>query len=921
MTGMSSAHAQPPSPLRAVRRPGASKNALNDIRRTFLAYFQAQDHIHLPSSSLVPEQDPSLLFTNSGMVQFKSIFTGLEQPAHPRAVTAQKCLRAGGKHNDLDNVGHTARHHTFFEMLGNFSFGDYFKTHAIELAWRLTTEEFALPRERLWISIHVDDDEAHALWKKIAGLPDSRILRIAGADNFWSMGDTGPCGPCSEIFFDHGESIPGGPPGSADAEGDRFTEIWNLVFMQFEQKADGTRIALPSPSIDTGMGLERMGAVLQGVHDNYDTDLFRSLIRASERESGVAARGGHVVAHRVIADHLRACGFLIADGILPDNEGRGYVLRRIMRRAMRHAFLLGVEEPLLWRLTPDLLAGMGEAYPELHRAGALIAETLKSEERRFRETLARGLTLLQEQSASLREGEKLPGEVAFRLYDTYGFPLDLTEDVLREQGRAVDVDGFEAAMARQQQASRARWSGSGDEGAERLWFSLRETIGGSEFLGYEQEEAETPITALVAGNRSVQEVASGRDVCLIAKQTPFYAEGGGQIGDRGVLVRDGEEIPITDTQMRAELIVHRLGTIDLQTPLRLGEKVTLRIDAARRRLVRANHSATHLLHEALRRVLGAHVAQKGSLVAAEHLRFDFSHGKPLTAEEISRIEDMVNERILENSAVETRIMSQEEALASGALALFGERYGERVRVLFMGRDEASQQRSDAYSVEFCGGTHVARLGDIGLFKIVSQSSVAAGVRRIEALTGAAARRHLLRFEEMTAEGAKLLKTAPDSLVERIGKLLDDKRRLEKSLENALKTPRGAAADSKHAQAQWETLPGGETFAAQTLQDTGGKDLLPLMDAIKKDIGSGVVALVGIMDDKARMVVGVTGDLTARIDARELARAGAAVLGGTGGGRKDMAQCGGGNVAAADAAIQAVRGRMLELTAQTEGKEA
>lgn len=901
----------------ATSPPGILNSAgLNDIRRTFVDYFKSEDHRHVPSSSLVPEQDPTLLFTNSGMVQFKGVFTGVEESVYPRAVTAQKCLRAGGKHNDLDNVGHTARHHTFFEMLGNFSFGDYFKERAIELAWRLVTEELSLPRERLWISVYIDDDEAYGLWRKIAGLPESRVLRIAGADNFWSMGDTGPCGPCSEIFYDHGESIPGGLPGNADAEGDRFTEIWNLVFMQFEQKADGERIALPHPSIDTGMGLERMGAVLQGVHDNYDTDLFACLIQASARESGVAAQGGHAVSHRVIADHLRASGFLIADGVLPDNEGRGYILRRIMRRAMRHAFLLGVDEPLMWRLTPDLVGAMGKAYPELSRAAALISETLKSEELRFRETLARGLKLLQDQIASLSGGEKLPGDVAFRLYDTFGFPVDLTADVCREQGLDVDEAGFEEAMARQQRASREHWSGTGDETVERLWFSLREQIGAGSFIGYEKETAQAVVQALVLEGQPVEEVgsAAGENVFLVADQTPFYAEGGGQVGDRGVLIRgDAETLPVTDTRRQAEsLIVHQLDARTLKTPLRVGEHVVLKIDSGRRRQVRANHSATHLLHEALRRVLGPHVVQKGSLVAPEYLRFDFSHGRPLTSEESMRVEDMVNARILENADVETRIMSQEDALAGGALALFGERYGDTVRVLFMGRDEEAAERSGAYSVEFCGGTHVARLGDIGIFRIASQSSVAAGIRRIEALSGEAARQHLLRFEEIAEAGARLLKTAPDALVDRIGRLLEERMRLQKALETAR---RGVAQNATGNSDIVDKFEGGVRLLARKLQGVDARDLRILMDDAKRTLESGVVALVGVLDGKARMVIGVTQDLTARIDASDLACLGASELGGKGGGgRPDMAQCGGGNVDGIDAALAAVRKRVSELAA-------
>lgn len=894
-------------------------SGLNDIRSAFVDYFQARDHLHIPSSSLVPEQDPTLLFTNSGMVQFKGVFTGVEDCAYPRAVTAQKCLRAGGKHNDLDNVGHTARHHTFFEMLGNFSFGDYFKERAIELAWQLVTEVFSLSRERLWVSVYVDDEEAHELWKKVAGLADSRILRISGADNFWSMGETGPCGPCSEIFFDHGEDIPGGLPGSTDAEGDRFTEIWNLVFMQYEQKADGERVALPRPSIDTGMGLERMGAVLQGIHDNYDTDLFGRLIRASERESGVTAQGGQAVSHRVIADHLRASAFLIADGVLPDNEGRGYVLRRIMRRAMRHAFLLGAEEPLMWRLAPDLVNVMGGAYPELSRAEALISETLKSEETRFRETLTRGLALLQEQVATLGRGEKFSGEAAFKLYDTYGFPVDLTADVLREQGLEVDEAGFEAAMSRQQQASRAHWVGSGDEKETRLWFTLREHVGSSNFLGYDEEAAQGEIRALVVDDQSVDEVVSATEgnVYMIADQTPFYAEGGGQVGDQGGLIRsDAETLPILDTRRQAAgLIVHRLDARALVTPMRVGESVTLKIDSERRRRVRANHSATHLLHEALRRVLGLHVIQKGSLVAPEYLRFDFSHGRPLTQEESTRIEDMVNARVLENSDVETRVMHQEDALASGALALFGERYEDKVRVLFMGRDEGATERNGAYSVEFCGGTHVARLGDIGVFKITSQSSVAAGIRRIEAVTGEAARRHLIRFAEIAEAGARLLKTAPEALLERIGKLVEERRALEKALDTAKS---GEGRNILGNSGMVEQLEGGVRLLAQQLENADAKRMRVLLDDAKKRLGSGVVAFVSVLDGKARMVIGVTPDLVARINASELARLGAQELGGKGGGgRPDMAQCGGNNPDGVDAALATVRTRVLELAAETQ----
>lgn len=877
----------------------ASSSDLNDIRRAFVEYFRARGHEHIASSSLVPEQDPSLLFTNSGMVQFKGVFTGVEERPCPRAITAQKCLRAGGKHNDLDNVGHTARHHTFFEMLGNFSFGDYFKEHAVELAWRLVAHEFGLPESRLWISVYVDDDEAHDLWRKITGLPHSRILRISGSDNFWSMGDTGPCGPCSEIFFDHGESVAGGPPGSADAEGDRFTEIWNLVFMQYEQRADGERVSLPRPSIDTGMGLERMGAVLQGVHDNYDTDLFRFLIDASVKESGVSADGEHMVAHRVIADHLRASGFLIADGVLPDNEGRGYVLRRIMRRAMRHAFLLGVEEPLLCRLSAPLITSMGEAYPELLRARALIEETLRSEELRFRETLARGLSLLRGEVGVLSKGQKLPGEVAFRLYDTYGFPVDLTADVLREQNLEVDVEGFEEAMVRRQKASRSGWTGSGDENVERLWYALREDVGASEFVGYEEEDAEADVCALVSKGEALKDTSGGGDIFVLTDKTPFYAEGGGQVGDTGELARgNGELLKVKDTRRQAEsLIIHCVDAVTLREPLRVGERVKLRIDSERRRRTRANHSATHLLHEALRRVLGEHVVQRGSLVSPDYLRFDFSHGKPLSMEELSRIEGMVNAHILENDAIETRVMRQEDALSSGALALFGERYADEVRVLFMGRDKDAFERSGAYSVEFCGGTHVARLGDIGLFKITSQSSVASGVRRVEALSGESARRHLLGFESLVIEVADLLKTTPDALLDRINKLIEENRNLKKGL----KQDKQAVGWLK------ESLPGKVAFWQTKLEDVDAKEMRSLVDLAKHEIGSGVIVLASVSAGKVRMIVGVTRDLAPRIDARVSAKAAADRLGGKGGGgREDMAQCGGDDVSNVNAALEAVK---------------
>src|SRR6187401_1054210 len=715
-------------------------SGVNDIRKSFLDFFARNDHQIVASSALVPRNDPTLMFTNAGMVPFKNVFTGLEKRPYSRAVTAQKCVRAGGKHNDLDNVGYTTRHHTFFEMLGNFSFGDYFKERAIELAWTLITKDFALPKERLLITVYVDDDDAFKLWKKIAGLPDSKILRIAGADNFWAMGDTGPCGPCSEIFYDHGDKIPGGPPGSADSEGDRFIEIWNLVFMQYEQHEGGKRVNLPRPSIDTGMGLERIAAVLQGTHDNYAIDLFQTLIRAIAELTGVDPDGPQKVSHRVIADHLRASSFLIADGVLPSNEGRGYVLRRIMRRAMRHAELLGAKEPLMWKLVPALVREMGQAYPELVRAEALITETLKLEESRFRKTLERGLSILDDETRALKRGDRLKGETAFTLYDTYGFPLDLTQDALKPRGIGVDTDGFNAAMEQQKAKARASWAGSGEAATEAIWFPLREKLGATEFLGYDTEVAEGVVTALVRDGKEVAELKAGESGQVVLNQTPFYGESGGQIGDTGTLSGEGVRARVTDTQKNAgDMFIHEV-TIE-QGTLKVGAALALDVDHARRSDIRRNHSATHLLHEALRKVLGDHVAQKGSLVAPERLRFDFSHPKPMSPEEIAKVEDIANDFVLQNSPVTTRLMALEDARASGARALFGEKYGDEVRVVAMG-ETAGGNLGNAlgWSVELCGGTHVRRTGDIGLISGLSDSGVAAGVRRLEALTGTAARK-------------------------------------------------------------------------------------------------------------------------------------------------------------------------------------
>ncbi|RMD49717.1 MAG: alanine--tRNA ligase [Alphaproteobacteria bacterium] len=887
--------------------------SLNDIRSTFLDYFRRLDHEIVPSSPLVPRNDPTLMFTNAGMVQFKNVFTGLETRPYKRAATAQKCVRAGGKHNDLDNVGYTARHHTFFEMLGNFSFGDYFKEAAIPYAWDLVTKEFGLPKDRLLVTIYHTDDEAAEIWKKHAGLPDERIIRIATADNFWSMGPTGPCGPCSEIFYDHGPEIPGGPPGSEDEDGDRFIEIWNLVFMQFEQFEDGTRKPLPRPSIDTGMGLERIGAVLQGVHDNYDTDLFRRLIEASAHLTGTEPQGPGRIHHRVIADHIRAVSFLIADGVLPSNEGRGYVLRRIMRRAMRHAYLLGAQEPLMHRLVPVLVAEMGQAYPELVRAQALIEETLKLEETRFRGTLERGLRLLEDALARLPEGAPLPGEIAFRLYDTYGFPLDLTQDALREKGRTVDVAGFEAAMAEQRARARAAWAGSGERAEERLWFDIAERVGATDFIGYDEDEekAEGQIQAIVAEDGAEAEVAeAGSKVAIVLNQTPFYAEAGGQVGDTGWLVAPSGKARITDTKKHAGLHVHHAEVVE--GAIAVGEAAELEVDHDRRRLIRANHSATHLLNEALRQNLGQHVAQRGSLNDDQRLRFDFSHPKALTREELDAVEAEVNAYIRQNSKVQVHVMGLEEARALGAQALFGEKYGEEVRVISMGVQPGSGRGLDGntYSIELCGGTHVRRTGDIGQFVIVGESAVAAGIRRIEALTGEAARRHMAAKAELLAEAAAALKAAPAELPERIRRVLEERRRLQEEVarlkrELALAGPAGAGGGPEPREI------GGVRFLAQVLREVPGKELRALVDEHKKRLGSGVVLLISDTGGKAAVAAGVTDDLTGRISAVDLVRAAVETLGGRGGGgRPDLAQGGGADPGRAEAAIEAAA-RLLE----------
>jgi len=880
---------------------GGIKSGVNDIRSTFLDYFARHGHQPVASSPLVPINDPTLMFTNAGMVQFKNVFTGLEKRPYSRAVTAQKCVRAGGKHNDLDNVGYTARHHTFFEMLGNFSFGDYFKDVAIELAWNLVTKDFGLPKDRLMVTVYVDDDQAFDLWKKIAGLPDSKIARIAGSDNFWQMGDTGPCGPCSEIFYDHGEHIPGGPPGSAEAEGDRFIEIWNLVFMQYEQFADGRRVALPRPSIDTGMGLERIAAVLQGTHDNYAIDLFRAIIVEIAALTGVDPAGPQQASHRVIADHLRASAFLIADGVLPSNEGRGYVLRRIMRRAMRHAELLGAREPLMWRLVPVLVREMGQAYPELIRAQALITETLKLEETRFRKTLERGLAILDDASKSLKQGDMFDGDTAFTLYDTYGFPLDLTQDALRNRGISVDIAAFTDAMERQKAKARESWKGSGDAATEAVWFGLRERLGATEFLGYETETAEGVVAALVRDGAEVEALKQGETGAVVLNQTPFYGESGGQVGDTGVMVADGVRFRVTDTQKKGgDLFVH-IGTVEEGT-LRPDLALTLEVDHARRSAIRQNHSATHLLHEALRQVLGDHVAQKGSLVAPDRLRFDFSHPKPLTAEEIERVEDIANDIVLQNTPVTTRIMALEDARASGARALFGEKYGDEVRVVAMGEGSGNTL---GWSVELCGGTHVRRTGDIGLITGLTDSGVAAGVRRIEAVTGRAARKAAQAAAQLAKAVSSELKVSVEDVPARLHALLEERRKLERDLSEAKK--KLAMGGGKGGGDDGLRDVKGVKLMARAVSGIDLKDLRSLADEGKKRLGSGVVAIVGTTaDGKAGIVVGVTGDLTGRFNAVDLVKKGAEALGGKGGGgRPDMAQAGGPDASKADAALAAV----------------
>ncbi|USG63051.1 alanine--tRNA ligase [Sneathiella marina] len=879
----------------------------NEIRSSFLEYFSKNEHEKVDSSPLIPRNDPTLLFTNAGMVQFKNVFTGQEKRPYSRAVTTQKCVRAGGKHNDLENVGRTARHHTFFEMLGNFSFGDYFKEQAIEHAWTLLTKEFGLPKDKLLVTVFHDDDEAVGHWKKISGLTDDRIIRIATSDNFWSMGDTGPCGPCSEIFYDHGDHIPGGPPGSPDEDGDRFIEIWNLVFMQFEQLNKETRENLPRPSIDTGMGLERLTAVLQGKHDNYDIDLMRTIIEASADISNKDADGEFKISHRVIADHLRSSAFLVADGVLPSNEGRGYVLRRIMRRAMRHAHMLGAKDPMIWKLVTTLVHEMGEAFPELSRAQSLITETLKVEETKFKETLDRGLKLLGDATDKLGDQEALPGDVAFKLYDTFGFPLDLTKDILKGQKRDLDEDGFDIAMAKQKAAARAAWSGSGEAATDQLWFDMHERIGASEFLGYQTDSAEGQVQAIVVNGAERETATEGDDILVVLNQTPFYGESGGQEGDHGILKSiDGFEMEVKDTQKKQDVYIH-IGRV-LTGSLKVGDVVETHIDVVRRTRLRAHHSATHLLHEALRQRLGEHVTQKGSLVAEDRLRFDFAHQKPMSEEEMRQVEIDVNDRIRLNAPVAVHLTTPEDAIKAGAMALFGEKYGDEVRVVSMGGLDMDKGEDRDYSTELCGGTHVSRTGDIGFLKITGEAGLAAGVRRIEAVVGQAALDYVNDREQMLFKASASLKTSPAELSTRITGLLDERKRLDREL---TETRKKLATGGGGKTAEIEKI-GDVGFIAHLLGDVPPRDLKPMADEIKKKLDSGVIVLIAANDGKASIVISVTDDLTSKFSAVDLVRAGSEALGGKGGGgRPDMAQAGGPNAEKGADAIAAIRAAISE----------
>ncbi len=876
-----------------------SMKTVNDIRSEFLKYFEKNGHEVVASSPLVPQNDPTLMFTNAGMVQFKNVFTGNEVRPYTRATSSQKCVRAGGKHNDLENVGYTARHHTFFEMLGNFSFGDYFKEDAIAYGWELVTKIYGLPKDKLLVTVYHEDEEAATIWKKVSGLSDDKIIRITTSDNFWAMGDTGPCGPCTEIFYDHGEHIFGGPPGSPDEDGDRFIEIWNIVFMQYEQIDADTRVNLPNPSIDTGMGLERISAILQGGHSNYDIDLFQRLL---EHSSDLTFTDKNLVSHKVIADHLRSSAFLIADGVLPSNEGRGYVLRRIMRRGMRHAHLLGAQDPLMYRLFPTLVSLMGDAYPELHRAGSLITETLKMEEAKFKKTLERGLKLLDEESENLKEGDVLKGEVAFKLYDTYGFPLDLTQDALKSKKVEVDVEAFNNCMEKQKADARAAWVGSGDAATEKIWFELEEKFGATDFLGYDADSAEAEVLAIIKDGKISDFADKEEEVFVITNQTPFYGESGGQVGDIGEISFEGGVAVVKDTQKKlGKLHVHKVSIV--KGRLEIGSYVSMKIDSERRAAIRANHSATHLLHAALRKVLGDHVTQKGSLVTSDRLRFDISQPVALTEEQKKEVEKLVNDEIRANTDITTRLMSQEEAIKSGAMALFGEKYEDEVRVLSMGR----MKEGEFFSVELCGGTHARRTGDIGLCKIISESAVSSGVRRIEAVTGAGALSYIEEQQNILNEASSVLKTSPSELVVRIKSLTEERKKMDmeiKKLRNEIATG-GAKADFEVKDIA------GVKFTSRILTDFPAKDLKPMADELKERISSGVVALVAVNEGKASIVVAVTDDLAGKINAVDLVKVGSEILGGKGGGgRIDMAQAGGPNGSAANDAIEAIKEKLV-----------
>ncbi len=861
-----------------------------EIRQTFLDFFAERGHRIVPSSSLVPANDPSLLFTNAGMVQFKEVFLGLEERPYRRAASVQRCVRAGGKHNDLENVGYTARHHTFFEMLGNFSFGDYFKREAIRYAWELLTGVFEIPPERLWVTVYAEDDEAADIWLREIGVDPARFSRIGDkpggrryeSDNFWSMGDTGPCGPCTEIFYDHGPEVPGGPPGSPGEEGDRYIEIWNLVFMQYDRDAEGNLKPLPRPSVDTGMGLERLAAVLQGVHSNYEIDLFRNLIRAAAELLGVEDQDSPSL--KVIADHIRACSFLITDGVLPANEGRGYVLRRIIRRAARHGHKLGAREPFFYRLVPALVHEMGDAYPELARAAEQVQKVLRLEEERFAETLDKGMAILRQAIEAARDGV-IPGETVFRLYDTYGFPADLTADVAREHGLRVDMAGFERHMAEQRQRARAA-SAFADLGGET---PVAEQGWRSEFIGYDHLQGEAQVIGLLRDGQPVESLAAGEEGMVVLDRTPFYAESGGQVGDTGVIRSDSAEFQVTDTQKQGQAIVH-IGRLAAGS-LRVGERVQAVVDAVRREAIRAHHSATHLLHAALRQVLGEHVQQKGSLVTADRLRFDFSHFEPLTPEQISEVEEIVNREIRRNAAAEAREMSMEEALREGAMALFGEKYGERVRVMKIG-----------FSTELCGGTHVDRAGDIGLFKIINETGVAAGVRRIEAVVGEAALRWIEAEERQLREVARLVRTDPQHVADKVGQLLATEKALEKEL--ARLKAKLAAQAGRDLAGQAVDVHGVRVVAAQ-LEGADAKALREIVDRLKNQLGHAVIVLASSDGKKVSLVAGVTRGETDRIRAGELVNWVAQQVGGRGGGRPDMAQAGGNDPAALPQALAGV----------------